>query len=247
MKKAKKLKPQLGKYILNLDPNQLVVLQKRRSLWLMFAHVCLVISLFISQDCMITLASINWLSTLYFGFMLIMIAVMVWAGVFNFRGGKIDRELSEKYVPKRGLNSVFTFTCFELQFVLAALWTVFQTTLISWIFDIGGLVITLMSAVCAVCAFMVRLISVKTYRNNCEYLPPVKLEVPVEVGEDVEDFYASDKDGKSLSGEVDDEKNPDGLDQSDSSDFAQKTDSSVQDGSDQKTDNPDQDDSKKEP
>lgn len=195
--KKKKIVPPSGSYVSRLPDDQLLALQKRRSLWLMIAHILLVVSLFIRQDCMNYVIAIPWLQSLYLIVMFLLIAVMVWAGVFNFRKGKIARSVSEKVVPKRGLETNLTFTVFELQFLLTAAWAAGQLALIIWKYDTGGLIITLMAFVAAAAAFMVRAISVKAFKGNTEYIPPVKMELPPpQPSEEVEDFY-SEANGKN--------------------------------------------------
>lgn len=189
---VKKPKPPVGKYVSDLEDGQLLALQKRRSLWMLLGHALFVISLLIPQDCYYGILEILWLEGLYFVLMITLIVVMIWASVFNFRRGKIGREISEKVVPKRGLEGFFTFPVFELHFLLTALWFVMQVALIVWRFDVGGLVITLIAACVATAAFMVRLITVRTYRGHTVYCPPETEDAPVVPtldDETVEDFY----------------------------------------------------------
>lgn len=190
-RKNKKIKPPVGSYVSTLTDEQLLSLQKRRSLWLLVGHALFVVSLFIPQVCMDFLVRYVWLETIYFVLMFALIVVLVWAGVFNFRGGKIGRAVSEKVVPKRGLDGLLTFTVFELQFVLALMWYIMQLALIIWKFDVGGLVITLIAACVTVSAFLVRLTTARAFRGHTVYTPPAAPELPnVQLPDEADDFYA---------------------------------------------------------
>ena len=100
-RKNKKPKPPVGSYVSTLTDEQLLTLQKRRSLCLLVGHALFVVSLFIPQVCMDFLVLYVWLETIYFVLMFALIVVLVWAGVFNFRGGKIGRAVrSEEHTSE---------------------------------------------------------------------------------------------------------------------------------------------------
>lgn len=198
-KRVKKVKPPVGCYMSRLSDETLHKLQRLRAIFLMLGHALTVVSVFLSQDCMNYAFEIKWLLTLYLTVFLVMLVVFVWAGVFTFRRGKIARTITEKVVPKRGLDTWRTFPALELQAVLSLVWFGLQIGLVSVWYDLGGLFITLIAGIVTASCVAVWVVTVKAWRNNAEYRPPQPVEAKIDVlPEEIEDFFA----GSAESGDV---------------------------------------------
>ena len=199
--KKKKPKRVYGRYVVDRPEEECAQNQRVRTILLSMADLLLVAMLFIPSEAGRYMAGdegrgypgVPWLSTLYVVVVLTLVVTAVYAAVFSARGGRLAPEISEKYTPRRGLDSRLTFAPFELDFVLRTAWTAVQIYAVVMAPDAGGIVLCVLAAVSAGLSFAVRTFTARFYRGHTVFEPARAAEPEAETDpqqDEADDFYA---------------------------------------------------------
>lgn len=193
--KKKKPKRVYGRYVVDRPEEECALSQRVRTILISLADLLLVAMLFIPSEAGQYMAGyedvypgVPWLNTLYVVIILTLVVTAVYAAVFSVRSGRFAPEISEKYAPRRGLDSRLTFAAFELDFVLRAAWTAVQIYAVVMAFDAGGAVLCVLAAASAGLSFAVRTVTARFYRGHTVF-EPARTAPPPDPQDEADDFY----------------------------------------------------------
>lgn len=186
--KQKKPKKVYGTYRANRTETECRRAQLVRTILYAAANALLVVMLFVPAASLEYLHGVTWLNTLYILVILLLVATAVYASVFAARRGKFAPEISAKYAPRRGLDSVLTFASLELDCLLRLGWAALQIYATVKAFDGAGSALAVIAVASAALSLAGRTYTAHFYRGHVQFIPPASPEKPAV--DETEDFYA---------------------------------------------------------
>ncbi len=179
-----------GTYVSQKDEAILKKAQKTRLIFMYLSTLTLALLLFVPQEWAEFAKNILWLQTSYVVLIFALIITSVATSYFASRGCNVAKPINEKRRPKKGFENR-TFASVELFSALHFIHAAAQLALliygvISYGFNVWDVLAALLGCCGAAFAFMFRLVTFRTLKEDLLYVPPIKTELPQKADEQSE-------------------------------------------------------------